>query len=37
MISDPTDLWVIAEIKERDIGAGESRAGREFHRARLPE
>lgn len=21
MISDPTDLWVIAEIKERDIGA----------------
>ena len=21
MISDPTDLWVIAEVKERDIGA----------------
>ena len=37
MISDPADLWVLAEIKERDIGAGENRTRRQFHSARLPE
>ena len=36
-ISDPTDLWVIAEIKERDIGAVKVGQDASFTRARLSE
>ena len=34
-ISDPTDLWVMAEMKERDIGAVKVGQDASFHRARL--
>ena len=34
-ISDPTDLWVIAEIKERDIAAVKVGQDASFHGARL--
>ena len=34
-ISDPTDLWVIAEIKERDIGAVKVGQDATFTRSRV--